>query len=261
MTAAWAPPFEGGAHEDVAPSRPRPLLAITALAVVALLVFSGFFALGVWQLERRVWKLDLIERVEARAHAAPAAAPGPAEWAEISAERDEYRRVKIEGVLRPDRTAFVQAVTERGAGFWALTPLEVDAGFTLLVNRGFVPAERRNAALVAPQAPVSVTGLIRMSEPKGGFLRDNDPAADLWRSRDVAAIAASRGVADAAPYFIDADATPNPGGLPVGGLTVVSFRNQHLTYALTWFGLAAMTLGGFALVARHEITARRRLPR
>jgi surfeit locus 1 family protein len=89
--------------------------------------------------------------------------------------------------------------------------------------------------------PVTVTGLLRVTEPRGGFLRANDPASGRWYSRDVAAIAEAKGLGGAvAPYFIDAGAAPNAGGLPVGGITVVDFRNAHLSYALTWFGLAAL---------------------
>jgi surfeit locus 1 family protein len=92
-----------------------------------------------------------------------------------------------------------------------------------------------------------------MTEPDGGFLRSNDPTADRWFSRDVAAIAAAKTLADTAPYFIDADATTNPGGLPVGGMTVVSFRNSHLVYALTWFALAAMSAGAAYAVFRRRL--------
>jgi surfeit locus 1 family protein len=237
-------------------ARPRSVATLVVLALVALVAFSGFAALGVWQIERRAWKLDLIDRVDARLHAAPVPAPGPAEWPEISAERDEYRRVRLDGAFIPGRETFVQAVTELGPGFWALAPFRTREGFAVLINRGFVAAERR-ADATAPTAETSIVGLIRMTEPKGGFLRANDPAADLWRSRDVAAIARARGLSDAAPYFVDADAAPNPGGVPVGGLTVVAFRNSHLVYALTWFALAAMVLVGAAIVARGEIALRR----
>ncbi|MCA3579738.1 MAG: SURF1 family protein, partial [Bradyrhizobium sp.] len=102
----------------------------------------------------------------------------------------------------------------------------------------------------------SVTGLLRMSEPKGGFLRSNDPAAGRWYSRDVAAIAATRGLSQVAPYFIDADATPNPGGTPLGGLTIVRFPNNHLIYALTWFALAFMLAGTLLrIVSRNRAGA------
>jgi surfeit locus 1 family protein len=97
-----------------------------------------------------------------------------------------------------------------------------------------------------------VAGLLRPTEPKGGFLRANAPGADRWYSRDVAAIAAARHISGVAPYFIDADATPNTGGFPVGGLTVVTFRNNHLQYALTWFTLALMVAGAAVFVARDE---------
>lgn len=221
--------------------RGRRLIALAAAA----LVFAGLCALGVWQLERRAWKLDLIARVDARVHAAPAAAPDPADWPAVSAARDEYRRVTVRGTFDNAKETLVQAVTELGPGYWVMTPLKADQGFTVLVNRGFVPPEEMAPATRAagqPAGETTVTGLIRISEPHGGFLRANQPAAGRWYSRDVAAIAAAKGLGPVAPYFIDADATPNTGGWPRGGMTVIHFRNSHLSYALTWFGLAAMVL-------------------
>lgn len=215
-----------------------------AFAAAALIAAMALAALGVWQLERRVWKHELIAAVDARIAAAPVAAPGPDAWPGIDAKRDAYRRVTATGVFRDDRETLVQAVTDRGAGFWVLTPLETP-GFTLLVNRGFVPTNRRDpetraAGNVAGTA--AVTGLLRMTEPGGAFLRTNDPTAGRWYSRDVAEIAKARGLARTAPYFVDADAKPNPGGYPVGGLTVVQFRDHHMVYALTWFALCALSL-------------------
>ena len=224
--------------------------------VVALglctLIFAG---LGIWQIERRSWKLELIARVEARIHAAPVAAPGPDSWSGIGAATDEYRRVVLQGRYLDMRETLTMAVTERGPGFWVLVPFRSDRGFTVLVNRGFVPPERRDPrARAAGQASgaVSVTGLVRLSEPGGGFLRDNDPAAGRWYSRDVGAIARAHGLGPVAPYFIDADATPNPGGFPVGGLTVLRFSDNHLVYALTWFALALMAMAASVFVLRAE---------
>lgn len=148
----------------------------------------------------------------------------------------------------------VQAVTVLGRGFWVLTPLRTGDA-TVLVNRGFVPPDRRapgtrRAGQVG--GAVTVTGLLRTSEPGGGFLRANDAQAERWYSRDVAAIARSRRLAPVAPFFIDADAAPNPGGYPVGGLTVVSFSNTHLVYALTWFALAALSFAAGARLLRMD---------
>lgn len=215
-----------------------------AFAAAALVVAACLAALGVWQVERRAWKHELIAAVDARIQAAPVAAPGPDRWPAIDAKRDAYRRVTASGRFRHDRETLVQAVTDRGAGYWVLTPLETPR-FTLLVNRGFVPKERSDPATRAAgngSGEAMVTGLLRVTEPGGAFLRSNDPAADRWYSRDVAAIAKARGLDGVAPYFVDADATPNPGGYPVGGLTVVHFRDNHLVYALTWFALCALSL-------------------
>ncbi len=237
---------------------PRSRATLVFVALVALAGIVGFARLGVWQVERLFWKKALIERVEARIHAPAIAAPGPAGWADIA--EAEYTRVSLTGHFLHEREALVQAVTERGAGSWVLTPLVTDSGFTVLVNRGFVPPERRERASRAqalPEGTVTVTGLLRLSEPGGGFLRANAPAEDRWHSRDVAAIAAARSLSPVAPYFVDADATPNPGGFPVGGLTVVRFSDNHLVYAVTWFALAAMVAAALAFVLRHEARLRR----
>ena len=137
-------------------------------------------------------------------------------------------------------------MTEPGPVCWYLPPC-VGPRSPVIVNRGFVPAERR-ADHSRLDGPVRVTGLLRVTELGGAFLRSNDPAADRWYSRDVAAIAEAKQLGPVAPYFIDADKTPNPGGYPVGGLTVVAFRNSHLSYALTWFALAILTEVGIVIL-------------
>lgn len=240
--------------------RPRSTAALVLLGVAALAVFLGLLALGVWQVERRAWKLDLIARVDQRVTAEPVAPPGPAGWAGVTADRDEYRHVRVSGRFLNDREAQVVASTVKGSGYWVMTPLQTADGTVILVNRGFVPTENRDPATRAAgqaEGPVTVTGLLRISEPKGGFLRSNAPAEERWYSRDVAAIAAARGLTNVAPYFIDADATPNPGGLPIGGLTVIAFPNSHLVYAVTWFGLAALLAFGVGYAVRSERRARR----
>jgi len=246
------------ADEKRSPRSKRTLLLVGLLAGV---VFLGLLGLGVWQLERRSWKLHLIDQVEHRVSAAAIAAPGPAQWPAINADDDEYRHVRATGHFLNDKEALVEAVTARGSGYWVMTPLVTDAGFTVLVNRGFVPAEKRDPATRPAgriEGEASVAGLLRSTELGGGFLRSNDPKADRWYSRDVAAIASARNLPATAPYFIDADATPNAGGLPVGGLTVVAFPNNHLIYALTWFALALMLAGAAVYVANDEWRIRRR---
>jgi surfeit locus 1 family protein len=213
-------------------------LLFVALALAAAF---GFMALGIWQVERRTWKLDLIARVEASLKAPPAA-----DWHHFA----EYRRVRMTGTFLCDRETLVKAVTVRGEGFWVMTPLRTAQG-VVLVNRGFVPWG------TAPHwcgrgTSASVVGLLRATEPKGGFLRSNDVQANRWYSRDARAIAAARSLGEVAPFFVDADATPNPGGYPVGGLTVIAFSNNHLVYALTWFALAALSAFAAMVIVRQQ---------
>lgn len=241
------PPAEGaepsGIDAERRPTRRRLSLPLALAWVVCVAVLLG---LGVWQVERRAWKLDLIDRVEHRVHAVAVPIPTPADWTRVNRADDEYRHVTATGHFLNDRETLVQALTVDGPGYWVVTPLETADHGTVLVNRGFVPVERRDPSTRSagnPVGTVEVAGLLRITEPGGGFLRRNDPAANRWYSRDVAAIAAARGLSRVAPFFIDADAAANPGGWPKGGLTVIAFPNNHLIYALTWFTLAIMLAG------------------
>ncbi|SFP94428.1 SURF1 family protein [Variovorax sp. 770b2] len=261
------PPAPDHPSHNPPSGRPRSAAARVALAVCAALAFAGFFALGTWQVERRAWKLDLIARVDQRVHAPAAQPPARADWPQVNAADDEYRHVRLAGTFLNDKETLTQASTRLGAGFWVLTPLRAADGTVVLVNRGFVPPEARertSRAATEAKGEVTVAGLLRITEPKGGFLRKNDPAADRWFSRDVQAIAAARGLDNAAPYFVDAEAdpslSPETAGYPVRGLTVIAFPNSHLVYALTWYGLALMVLGGAWFVWRDGRGRARRAP-
>ncbi len=245
-------------HPAITDASGHPRSARLVFVGAMLVLTVVFVALGTWQVHRLFWKLDLIARVDARVHADPVAAPSAGDWAAISAEKDEYRHVTATGTLEHGKSVLVQAVTERGAGFWLVTPMHLAASSTILINRGFLPAGHRDstarAASEIAAGPVTVTGLLRISEPGGAFLRSNDPANDRWYSRDVAAIARAKNLGSpVAPYFIDADAAPVPGGVPVGGLTVINFRNSHLFYALTWYALAVMTAATTIILRRRRL--------
>ena len=254
----------GPDHVDAGAARPRSVARII-LAIIGLLLTVLFAGLGTWQVQRLQWKLALIERVESRVSAPPVAPPSPARWSLVSRESDEYRHVRLAGHFLYEYSTPVQAVSELGAGFWLVTPLCTPDGSIVLVNRGFIPlagnkagrypARRADGKACAAVAgtPHSFTGLLRIAEPGGGFLRENDPVNNRWFSRDVAGIAAARGLHNVAPYFVDAARAQDAAGAPerpVGGLTVISFQNNHLVYAITWYALALMVAGAWWFVAR-----------
>lgn len=215
-----------------------------------LLAGLGFIALGTWQLQRLSWKQDLIARVDAQASAAPVALPTAAQWAAIG-KPDEYRRLRVRGRFGPEQV-FTQASTELGAGHWLLAPLHLEGGGVVLVNRGFVPPEQRARLAPPPAEVVELVGLLRLTEPVGGFLRRNQPEQDRWFSRDVAAIGERLKLGQGlAPFFVDEVAdTQAPRRWPRPGLTVLHFNNHHAVYAATWFALAAMSLAALIRLAR-----------
>ena len=258
--------------------RPMGLPALITWGVLALFAFCSFVALGNWQVERRAWKHELMERVQNRIHAPATPAPQQDEWAAINAApaNYEYRRVQLHGQLLYEQTSLVQATTVLGQGFWIMTPLRQSNGSIVFINRGFVPrAQAQDTWLTSQPQPVSITGLLRLSEPNGAFLRDNKPDQNLWYSRDISQLTQHHHLAHVAPYFVDTEAdAPLPATLtldppprlpnnmlPVAGLTVVHFNDNHLSYLLTWYALALMVALGTAYFAREEYRLRRGIRR
>ncbi len=240
-------------------SEKTPRRGIRPAAIVVILmtvVLTGcLLALGTWQVNRLAWKRQMIANVEERAHAAPVEVPAVSEWpAMTDPSQYEYRRVHLSGTFRHRDEVQVYTVSDLGPGYWVLTPLQRDDGSSVIVNRGFVPTDKREPAS-RPQGEVEgrvdVVGLMRAPETGGLFLRTNDPQNNRWYSRNIAQIAETRQIANAAPFYVDADATPNPGGLPIGGKTMLTFPNNHLSYAITWYILAGMVVAAGWYVTRN----------
>lgn len=233
------------------PPERRSLVALTLFTLAGLLILCS---LGIWQLQRLEWKLGIIARVESRMKAPAEPLPPPVIWPALAAGDYEYKRVRLHGTFEHDKEVYVFRASGAGAqgpGFHVLTPLRLANGGHVLVNRGFVPEALRDAAKRAAgqiAGETSLTGYLRKPEDRNRFTPADKPADRLWYTRDPSAMAGALKLANVAPFVVDADATPNPGGWPRGGATIVSIRNDHLSYALTWFGLAATLLAIYGLV-------------
>lgn len=230
--------------------------AIFTLAAGGILI-----GLGLWQLQRLHWKETLISRIDARSTMPPQPLPRQADWQSLEPDDYEYRHVEAEGTFEHDKEALVfhgPGFSRKGItapGYLVLTPLRLASGATIIVNRGFVPEELKDQAKRLEgeiAGPVKITGLMRPPEPRNFFTPPDDPATGRYFTRDPALIAASFNLTGAAPFSIDADDLPMPGGWPKGGTTEVVIPNNHLSYALTWFGLAFGLFGVFGAFAWHK---------
>lgn len=209
-------------------------------------LFLGCVALGVWQLERLQWKLALIQQADRNLRAPPI----PVDSAlAMGAEAAQYRRVTLTGRFDNAEEAYVFGTAGNGtAVYHVVTPFHLTDGRVLLVDRGIVPERLRDPhtrPAGEPKGEQHVTGVWRIPDRPGLFTPAPNLARRVWYARDVKGIARDDGLKIAAPVLIEADATPNPGGWPRGGQTMVHFRNDHLQYAITWFALAAVVLGGW----------------
>jgi surfeit locus 1 family protein len=222
-------------------------------AVLTVCGCAILISLGVWQLERRAWKEALIADIDARADAAPQPLPAEAQWPHLNPDDYDYRHVEAHGHFDYEKEALVfrpSGPENYGPGFLVLTPLRLDSGAIVIVNRGYIRQEHKEPG-ERGQVPgeVTIKGLMRPPEPRNMFTPADEPAKGIYFTRDPTALAAHFQLARVAPFSIDADATQDatgaPGGWPKGGATVRTFPNNHLEYALTWFGLAAGLVGVF----------------
>jgi surfeit locus 1 family protein len=132
-----------------------------------------------------------------------------------------------------------------GPGYWVLSPARLTDGGLVIVNRGFVPEGKQDPSTRRegqPRGVAEVAGAMRWPEPRGLFTPNDTPAKNLWFVRDPAAIAAAKGWGSVAPFYIDQEAPPAAGGLPKVGPLKPSLPNNHLQYAVTWYGLALVVL-------------------
>jgi surfeit locus 1 family protein len=216
-------------------------------------------ALGAWQLERLQWKTNLIAERRAAVQSAPVAVPKTLE----EARRLEFHPVIAEGMFLNDKEIYLGAASPGGGepGFQVLTPLRLTDGRVVFVNRGYIPAALKNPDKRAAgqlNGPVRVTGLLRLPKGRPGWLVPNNRHdLNYWFWVDLPAMEAAAGLSGVAPFYIDADATPNPGGWPKGGVTPIDLPNDHLQYAITWFALAAAAVVVYIVWRRQTGTPRR----
>jgi surfeit locus 1 family protein len=242
-----------------APADPKKRRSWRSLLLPAVVVFGVLIALGTWQIERKAWKDRLIAALTERLAAAPIAVPALNTWPGLDQATEEYRRVKFTATFDLGKEALVYAAASAfrpdvsARGYWVFTPARLPAGAYVMVNRGFVPEARRDAASRTDgqiAGPIEITGAMRWPDPHNWFSPANDPLHNLWFARDPRAIADAKGIGSVAPFYVELESPTPPGGLPQPGKLVVLPRNEHLQYAVTWYGLALVLIVVFAIWAR-----------
>jgi len=228
----------------------RGWFAPTLAALCALAVLIG---LGMWQLDRKAWKENLISTITARLAATPVVGVPPrSQWQTLERAQMEYRRVTVPVEFLNDQEALVYTIGSalrpdvKGLGYWVFTPARLPGGSIVVVNRGFVPAERKDPATRREgqvSGPVDIVGVLRWPDERGLFTPDDEPQHNIWYVRDPAVIGPAKHWGSVAPFFIDLETPEPPGGLPRAGPVELRLPDNHLQYALTWFGLALTLVG------------------
>lgn len=249
--------------EATAPSPRRR--GIAGLGLVTLVIVAVLLGLGAWQLQRRGEKHALIAALTERLAAPPVALPRPAAWPGLTRAADEFRRVAFTATYKPAPDAMVYSAGSSirpdaaGPGTWAFLPAVLPSGETVVIDAGYIAnsmmdrgqQDRLVRALMA-DVPVSLTGYLRFPEPAGALTPRDDPGKRLWFTRDHEDMAAKLGWGRVAPFYVDLEAPAPANGLPKPGPLEVHLKDDHLQYAVTWFGLAAAVIVAFAAWIRSQ---------
>lgn len=244
--------------------------------IVVATAFAVLIALGLWQLERKAWKENLIATLAERMSAPPTRIPPPEQWASLDQARDEFRRVSGRASFARDLEARVYTGGGglrddiKGPGYFVFAPARLNGlgGSAVVINRGYVPNTNPDASLRpidVPENPVGIVGVLRWPEPPGSFVTPYSERQNLWFVRDHGAMWIRHGWGNdsryhwmqTAPFYIEMESPAPQGGVPRPGPLTVKLRNDHLGYAMTWFGLAAVlvVVFGFWAAARRRQSA------
>lgn len=227
--------FEGGRR------RFRPTFWATVFTIPVLIILLG---LGTWQVQRLYWKEEQIairqERSQPPGIELPDRFPDPGEL--------EFTRVRMTGAFLHDQEFYLGARTESGrVGIAVVTPFTLSDGRTILINRGWVPEDRRDPATRAEgqlQGEITIEALLRTDGWKGvEFAKPpNDPEKRFYFWLDLPVMADDVDRPIITQVYADAVASDVPGGLPIGGQTRIQLTNDHLEYAITWYSFAVILL-------------------
>jgi cytochrome oxidase assembly protein ShyY1 len=237
--------------------------------VFTLLMVALFVGLGVWQLQRRLEKHALIDALTERLALAPGSLPSAAQWSALTPGRDEFRRVSFPAVYQsaPDAMVYSSGSAVRddisGPGTWAFLPARLPTGEIVVINAGFVQntmqdREQQDRAVMRliTGAPVMLSGYIRFPEAAGVLTPAENLARRLWFTRDHLAMARALGWgADnrpVAPFYIDLEQPVPASGIPKPGPLQVHLKDDHMQYAITWFGLAGAVVIAFGVWLRAQ---------
>ncbi|MGZ4813370.1 MAG: SURF1 family protein [Terriglobales bacterium] len=238
---------------------------VAGFGVFTLAMVAVFVGLGLWQLQRRVEKHALIAALSERLAAAPGSLPSPSQWGSLTPAQDEFLRVSFTATYdsRPDAMVYSSGSSVRedisGPGTWAFLPARLPSGEILVINAGFVQntmqdrgQQDRAVAHLITNEPVKLTGYIRFPEMAGLLTPSENPAKRLWFTRDHLAMARALGWGKVAPFYIDLEAPAPANGIPKPGALEVHLKDDHMQYAITWFGLAGAVVIAFAVWLRAQ---------
>lgn len=227
---------------------PRPVAWFWFLSA-----FGTCLIMGTWQVQRLAWKENLLAAIE-QAKGQPAITKLPQSDADITAL--EFRPVTLSGSwVRGVEYHLFPRWYQGKQGYWIIAPFTLGDGRVVLVNRGWVPTEKKDPA-TRPETQArgydKVAGLLRLGGERHAFTPSNRAEKNLWFARDIGEMAAAHDLKRVIPAMVDVVGTQDANHLPVPSDGTITLRNDHLSYIITWYGIAAGILVIFLVYHRKK---------
>ncbi|WP_149754049.1 SURF1 family protein [Roseivivax sediminis] len=204
---------------------------LAAPLLIGLVGAAILVALGTWQVQRLTWKQGILHQIDSTISADPV--PLPASPTEAA---HEYRPVALSGSIGPGELHVLVSRKRLGAGYRIVAPFTTEDGRRLLLDRGFVPNDAKDAPRRIGET--SVRANLLWPDERGGFTPENDEGGNTWFSRDLGAMSEALGTEPLlAVVRQETPAAPGVEPLPV---STQGIPNNHLQYAITWFALAVV---------------------
>lgn len=241
--------------------------SFAALSLAAAVALAILIALGSWQVKRLHWKEALIARVEAQIKGAPIPIADvlDASPALKGGKADpEYQPVTLSGTYDHTKELFYYTTLNGTIGWHIYTPLTIadPPGHTIFINRGFIPAnfkEKSSRPESLDEGKIVITGLFRWpdAEKPNSFMPDNDVKENIffWRDLDLMRETTGLDASRVLPFFVYAGKSEDR-ALPIGDVTIIRFPNNHLAYAMTWYGLGLTLIGVYGALLLGRVKSK-----
>ena len=223
--------------------------------VLSIIAFIILISLGTWQVNRLEWKSNIIAQLnEVYSNDAD---KNTLSFADLKITDNDLPILygSVKGIFDYSREILVGPRPFDGeVGYSVITPLRLKNNNYILVNRGFVTADKKeDIASTHARGFIKISGLIRKPD-WNKFTPENSPENNVWTKLDITQIAKVKNISSVAPLMMYAEKSSKDFSILQLQQERWMPRNKHKQYAIFWFTMAAVFCRFFSAYAYVQKT-------